>query len=100
MGRVVLDKDFNQFQEKILAIRPIYQEFSVRLRSLRGEEISFGWEGAMLLNGDALPLEGEFHYDSLFGTANFPASQLEIQYGDDLLRLDFSNPDEGGDLSQ
>ena len=47
------DKDFTNFQEKILAIRPGFKELSVQLTSLRGEEISFGWEGPMLLNGDA-----------------------------------------------
>lgn len=99
LGRAVHDQDFTNFQEKILATRPVFEGVSVRMTSLRGEALSFGWGSPFKLNGEEISFEGQKHYDSLFGQADFPARQLEIQFGDDLLRLDLSSPQEGGNLS-
>ncbi len=99
LGRASLDTDFAGFQKKILANPPVFEGSSVRMTSIRGDALSFGWDGPFLLNGNELALEGQKHYNSLFGQADFPASQLEIQIGDDLLRVDLSGLQEGGDLS-
>lgn len=99
MGRAALDQDFVSFQEKVVRLQPTLNRSSVRLISLRGEEISFGWQEHLRVNGEVLPLESKRHYDSLFGEADFPANGLEIHYGEDLLRLDFGSPDKGGDVS-
>ncbi len=99
MGRALIDKDFTNFQEEILTKKLIFGDSSVQLETIRGEEISFDWVGPFLLDGKELMLESEKHYDSLFGTADFPSTQMEIQFGDRLLRLDLSHAEERGDMS-
>ncbi len=99
IGRALQDKDFANFQEKVLAKKVVFEDLSVRLETIRGDELSFGWEGPFQLNSQELALEGEKHYDSLFGVADFPSTTMEIQFGDRLLRLNLSPSDERGDVS-
>ena len=99
MGRALQDKDFAHFQDEVLAEEPGFKDLSVQFETIRGEKISFGWEDPWRLDGNQLSLESEKHYDSLFGVADFPPAKMEIQFGDRLLRLDLSDPGEGGDVS-
>lgn len=90
MGRAALDGDFGAFQDKILGLDIVFGELSVRCATLRGDTLAFGWEGPFMRNGEAQPLTGFKHYDNPYCTADWPASELEVRYGDLAMRLDFT----------
>jgi hypothetical protein len=89
MGRAALDGDFRSFQERILALQVLFDDLSISCETLRGESLSFAWEGAFLRNGQEQPLSGFKHYENPYVTADLPATQMEIRWEDELLRLDF-----------
>jgi hypothetical protein len=90
MGRAALDGDFSAFQGKILGLDVSFGELSVRCATLRGETLAFGWEGPLMRNDGVEPLAGFKHYDNPYCVADLPASQMEIRYADQALRLSFS----------
>lgn len=90
MGRAALDGDFNTFQDRILDLDVDFGELTVRCATLRGDTLAFGWEGAFMRNGEAQPLAGFRHYDNPYCVAEWPASELEVRYGDLAMRLDFT----------
>ncbi len=90
MGRAALDGDFGEFQNKILSLDVRFDELAVRCATLRGETLAFGWQGPLLRNGKEEPITGFKHYDNPYCEADLPASQMEIRYGDQAMRLDFS----------
>jgi hypothetical protein len=89
MGRAALDGDFRSFQERILALRVHFDDLSVSCETLRGESLSFAWEGAFQRNGQEQVLSGFKHYENPYVTADLPATQMDICWEDELLRLDF-----------
>ncbi len=89
MGRVALDGDFSSFQQKILALDIKFSDDSVRCTTLRGEALSFGWQGPFLRNGIEQPLSGFDHYDNPYAASEYPSKQLEVRYGEAVLHLDF-----------
>jgi hypothetical protein len=90
MGRAALDGDFVAFQEKILALDVTIEGLSVRCETLRGESLLFGWEGPLLRDGEEQPITGLKHYENPYCVADLPATELEIRYGTQAMRLDFS----------
>ncbi len=89
MGRAAQDGGFAAFQEKILALDVAFDGLSVRCATLRGDTLAFGWEGSLLRNGEVQPITGFKHYDNPYCQAELPASQMEIRFGDQLMRLNF-----------
>ncbi|MDP2858715.1 MAG: hypothetical protein Q8P50_12155, partial [Bacillota bacterium] len=96
MGRAALDGGFVAFQEKVLALGVTFDGLSVSCDTLRGETLSFGWEGALVRNGQEQPLAGFKHYENPYCVADLPANQMQVRSGDYLLRLDFSLPQSKG----
>lgn len=90
LGRAALDGDFRAFQDKILALDVTFKGLSVRCATLRGETLTFGWEGPLLRNNQEQPITGFKHYDNPYCVADWPASQMEIRYGDQAMRLNFA----------
>jgi hypothetical protein len=90
MGRAAVDGDFAGFQEKVLALDISFEPSSVHATTLRGESIDFGWTGPLLVNELEEPISGFKHYDNPYCTAELGAEQMEIQFLDQLVRLDFS----------
>ena len=94
MGRASLDGDFDTFQDKILSLDMDFGELSVQCTTLRGDALAFGWEGAFVRNGEAVPLAGFKHYDNSYcsdrSSPGRPAPELEVRYGDTAMRLDFT----------
>jgi hypothetical protein len=90
MGRAAQDGAFADFQSKVLELDLSFEQLSVHATTLRGESIDFGWEGPLLVNEDEQPLHGFKHYDSPFSVTELGAKQMEIQFLDQLMRLDFS----------
>jgi len=90
MGRAALDGEFAEFQDKILALDVTFDSLSVRCATLRGETLALGWQGPLMRNDQEQPITGFKHYDNLYCVADLPASQIEIQYGELALRLNFA----------
>ncbi|MBI5302679.1 MAG: hypothetical protein HY868_11120 [Chloroflexi bacterium] len=90
MGRAALDGDFAAFQEKILALDVRFDGLSVRCATLRGEALEFGWQGDFKRNGQVAAITGFKHYDNPYCVADLPASQLEVRYGEQAMRLNLA----------
>lgn len=90
MGRAALDGDFSTFQDKILALDVSFGELVVRCSTLRGETLSFGWKGPLMRNGNEQPMDGFKHYDNPYCAVDLPALQMQVRYGDQLMRLNFA----------
>lgn len=91
MGRAALDGDFAAFQEKVLSQPVAFEDLAVRYQTLSGQDLAFGWEGPLLLDGKEQPITGFKHYENPYCEADLPAKQLEIRYGDEMMRLTFEN---------
>ena len=96
MGRQALDGTFEQFIQKVLEMEVDFDlgaskksPAQVELTSLRGEQLRFGWKGALKVNGKTRRISGFKHYDNPYCSARLGAETMEIQYGADLLRLNF-----------
>ena len=62
----------------------------MRCGTLRGESLVFGWEGPLLRDGKEQLITGFKHYENPYCVADLPATELEIRYGDQGMRLDFT----------
>ena len=91
MGRAALDGDFSTFQKRMLALDVEYGDAVVRLNTLRGEALSFGWQGPFLRNDVDQPLSGFDHYEHPLVVSEFPSRRLEIRFDETALRLEFGN---------
>jgi len=89
LGRATLDGDFNNFQEKVLALPVVFDGLSVECSTLRGERLSFGWDNPFQRDGQVQSLSGFDHYENPFVAAEYPSKLMEIGYGEELLRLNF-----------
>jgi hypothetical protein len=89
MGRAAVDGSFEEFQQKVLESAADVQGLKVRYTTLRGETLAFGWEGAFLCDGEEQPLTGFKHYENPYCTVELPASEMDIRFGDYVMRLVF-----------
>jgi hypothetical protein len=89
MGRQSVDGDFSAFKNKVLQNAPGWGNLSTSLTGVRGETISFGWNEPLRVNGAEQPLSGYKHIDNLYCQAELPANQMDVQYEDILMRLNF-----------
>lgn len=90
LGRRAVDGDFDDFQARMLGLDVTFEALSIHATTLRGDSIDFGWEGPLLVNEREQPLRFLHHYESPFCTVDLNADAMEIQFLDQLLRLDFS----------
>ena len=89
MGRDAQDGYFKAFKREILKRKLVWKNAAVRVTSLRGEELAFGWEGPLRVNGQEQPITGFQHVENPFCTAGLPAEQMDINFGEILMRLNF-----------
>jgi hypothetical protein len=89
MGRAELDGDFSDFRKKVLALKFKAKDLSIFFNTLRGEELSFGWEESLRVNGNDQPITGFKHIENPYCTAEFPAGEMQITYQDNLFKLNF-----------
>jgi hypothetical protein len=89
MGRAAQDVSFGSFVEKVLAQPVKFEGAKVGFTTLRGDQLTFGWEGPLLVNGKAQPLAGFKHYDNPYSACELGAQEMEICHGGDALRLHF-----------
>jgi hypothetical protein len=90
MGQKILDGSFDEFQAKVLGVKVNIENFSVSINSLRGDGLSFGWDGAFVVNNQEQALAGFKHYENNYCVADLPASQMDIVLQDEGIRLKFS----------
>ncbi|MBN1992863.1 MAG: hypothetical protein JW953_09160 [Anaerolineae bacterium] len=90
MGRAALDGEFSDFQEKVLALTVTFDDLLVQCDTLRGETFAFGREGPLLLNGQEQPIKDFKHYENPYCVADLSAPQMEIAFGDKLMRLEMA----------
>lgn len=90
LGRAALDGSFAEFQNRVLALDVTFDDLTLHATTLRKESIDFGWEGPLLVNEIEEPLGGFKHYNSPYCTAELGDEQMEIQFLDQMVRLDFS----------
>ena len=88
--RASSDGSFGQFQEAVLGLNVDFEGPAVRCTTLRGETLSFGWEGPLMVDGREQPITGFKHYDNPYCTVEWPASQMKIQIDNESLVLDFA----------
>jgi hypothetical protein len=94
MGRSALDGSFKEFVEKVLALPVTFDGLRVDWQTLHGQQVSFGWQGPLMINGEEQPLAGFKHYDNPYCTSELGAPVMEIQYGGETLRLHFETQPE------
>lgn len=90
MGRAALDGDFHAFQDKILALDTIFDDLSVQCDTLRGETLAFGWQGPFMRDGKQQAISGFKHYENPYCVAELPTTEMDIRFGEWLMRLHFS----------
>ena len=96
MGREKLDGSFEEFQERVLKSQVSFEGLRVNCKTLRGEALSFGWEGSLTIDGREQPLDGFKHYENPFCVVDLPASKIEVNSGSRSLVLEFSTPPNDG----
>lgn len=89
LGRKAVDRGFRKFQKRCMAIQPEWQALGVSFTSLQGDEIAFGWESPLMVNGQAQVPDVSRHIHNPYCNAELGASQMDIQYGDIMMRLNF-----------
>ncbi|MBN1250185.1 MAG: hypothetical protein JXC32_21150 [Anaerolineae bacterium] len=89
MGRAAWDGDFEAFQERVLSLPVVFDKLVVRFDTLRGETLTFGWEGPILRNGEEVPLSGFRHYENPYCVTDLGALEMEIRSDRYLMRLKF-----------
>ena len=91
LGSTTLDGDFAAFQQKVSAAPLVLDGYHVEWQTLRGDTLSFGWQGALLCNGESLALSGFKHFENPYTSVEFPCKQMEIKTDEYVLNLDFSS---------
>jgi len=89
MGRKAVDGKYLKFRNKIMARKPEWKGLSVDFKTLRGEQLSFGWEGSLMVNGEEQPLAGYKHLDNPYCRVDLPAKLMDVTFGDYVMRLNF-----------
>ena len=89
MGREAKDGSFTDFQNKVFEMHLSFQDLAVQMTSLRGEDLAFGWQGPLLINGIEQPITGFKHIENPYCVADLHAKYLDINRGDFLLTVEF-----------
>ncbi len=89
MGQALLDGSFAEFQGKVKALDITTDGLAVQARTLRGDRLEFGWEGPLLINGEAQPLAAGRHVENPYCIADLPAAQMDLVARGAGIRLKF-----------
>jgi hypothetical protein len=87
MGRKGLDFSFERFKKKVQKMKIEWQDLSVRCKTLRGEQLSFAWQGPLAVNGEVQSLTGFKHVENPYCVAEFPAAQMDLTINGTTMRL-------------
>ena len=88
MGRKADFESFADFRKRILAARFVSDGLSVSYRQLQGDTVTFDWNGALVVNGEAQQLQSANHYEGPnCVTDSWPASQMVVVHGEQAIQL-------------
>jgi hypothetical protein len=59
------------------------------MTSLRGEDLAFSWQGPLTINGIEQPITGFKHIENPYCVTELHAKQMDISYGEYVLRLNY-----------
>jgi len=90
LGRREEDGSFAEFRRKVNALEVEFGPLSVLCATLRGETLTFGWTGPLLVDGEAQSIGGFRHYENPYCEVELGATQMEVVRGEDAIRLHFS----------
>jgi hypothetical protein len=90
LGREELDGSFEDFKNKLLDLPLTWKDGGVELTSLRSDQLIFNWEDPFTVNSHVVSWSESRHYDGPYCTVDHPATQIDIQHKDLLMRLDFN----------
>jgi hypothetical protein len=90
MGRAALDGEFEAFQERVLALPLAFEARAVQFETLRGETLTFGWDGPFSRDGVTQALSGFKHYENPYTVTDLDAPEMEIRSEHYLMRLRFT----------
>jgi hypothetical protein len=55
--------------------------------------LEYGWHSTLHVNHEDQALSDTWHYQNPYTTTPLPCNRMEIQVGEEVLRLDFSEAD-------
>ncbi len=88
MGRKADYDSFANFRKRVLAARFTYDRLSVSYRQLQGDTVTFDWNSALVVNGEAQQLQSANHYEGPnCVTDSWPASQMVVVHGEQAIQL-------------
>ena len=87
MGSKRQDGSFASFRQRVESVPLEFNGLTVKCTTLRGDEISFGWDAPLLVNHEESPLRGFPHFDNPYCTAPLPATGMEIRCGAESVEL-------------
>jgi hypothetical protein len=98
-GRSEIDGDFSKFikiiddanvqSQGVDSDAPSSGTMEIQFKTHRNDEISFGWQKPLIINGKERPLKGYKQFENPYCTADLLASTLEISFNDYMMRLNF-----------
>lgn len=96
MGQAALDGDFTSFQDKVLSLPLRHEGLWVAFDTPQGDRLSFGSSQPFLLNGEEVALDNFPHYENRYSITSLNSSQMDIVFGESVLRLDFTGTSDIG----
>ena len=90
MGRASEDGSFDDFCTRLLANPPQVEGLQVQWQTLRGDTLALDWNEPLRLNGGTVSLGNQQHLESPYVITGLPAVVMDINFGEDILRLDFA----------
>jgi hypothetical protein len=85
LGQASNDGSFAEFRQRLQA--PVVEGLTLRWHTPQADEIAFGWEGPLTLNGVAQDWENFPHYQNAYTDTPLDASQMVIHYEGEQLVL-------------
>ncbi len=92
VGRAAVDGDFGAFQEKILRLPVQVDGSQVSFGTPQGDTLALGLTGPFTRNGETIALHEFPHFENAFTVTPTNSSQMDIVYGETVMRLDFNLP--------
>jgi hypothetical protein len=85
-----VDGSFTDFQTRVRSLSLTFGDLTCAYQSLRGTHLVSSWQEPLQVNGRTpIMADPALHYDTPFCRTPFPAEQMDIQFGSDIVRLEF-----------
>jgi len=85
------DHDFATFRAQVKANTPEPDGMTLQWTTPDGEKLSFGWEGPLMVNDEAVDWENFPHYRNIYTDTALGDEIMTLREGDEVLQLDLAN---------